>query len=132
MPGLYLDSSAVVKLVVAEPESPALFDFVAGQPERVSSALTRVEVHRALRRLGANVTERRRADRVLSHLSLVRIDETIVQVASELTPPDLRSLDAIHLATALALGDGIEGVVTYDDRLARAATKLRLKVLRPA
>jgi predicted nucleic acid-binding protein len=128
---LYLDSSAIVKLVAAEAESPALFDFVRQYGERLSSVLARVEVHRAVRRAGGSAAERRRADRVLARLALVRIDDPIIAMASQLRPTDLRSLDAIHLATALSTSDALAGFVTYDARLARAATAARLEVFQP-
>lgn len=132
MAALYLDSSAIVKLVTAETESLALFEFIQAYEERISSVLARVEVHRAVRRARGSVADRRRAARVLERISLVRIDETILTLATRVSPPDLRSLDAIHLATALSAGDAIAGVVTYDDRLARAAITARLRVFGPA
>ena len=61
-----------------------------------------------------------------------RIDDPIVGLASQLMPSDLRSLDAIHVATALSAGDSIAGIVTYDDRLAKAASAAGLEVFRPA
>jgi predicted nucleic acid-binding protein len=131
VPALYLDSSAIVKLVAAESESLALFDFVRQYEERVSSVLARVEVRRAVRRAGGSAAERRRADRVLARLALVRIDDPIIATASHLRPIDLRSLDAIHLATALSASDDIAGIVTYDARLARAAAAARIEVFQP-
>jgi uncharacterized protein len=131
VPALYLDSSAIVKLVAAEAESLALFDFVRRYGERLSSVLARVEVQRAVRRAKGSAAERRRADRVLARVALVRIDDPIIAMASQLRPIDLRSLDAIHLATALSASDGIAGFVTYDVRLARAATAARLAVFQP-
>lgn len=132
MATLYLDSSAIVKLVSAEMESLALFEFIQSYEERISSILARVEVQRAVRRARGTAAERRRADRVLERISLLRIDDPILALASRVSPPDLRSLDAIHLATALSVGDAIAGVVTYDDRLARAAATARLQVFAPA
>lgn len=128
---VYLDSSAIVKLVTAEAESPALFEFLGQFVERISSVLARVEVHRAIRRAGGSLAERRRAERVLERVSLLRIDDPVLALASQLRPTDLRSLDAIHLATALSAADTIAGMVTYDDRLARAATAARLEVFHP-
>lgn len=128
---LYLDSSALVKLVVAEPETPALLQFLAGWPHRVSSALARVEVLRAVNRAGARPAARRRATRVLARVALVRIDDPVIAAAARVTPPELRTLDAIHLATARSLDD-LAGIVTYDARLGRAASRARLKVWSPA
>lgn len=128
---LYLDSSALVKLVVAEPETPALFEFVSDWPHRVSSALARVEVLRAVARFGADAAVRRRAARVLSRIALIGIDDAVLAAAARMPPTELRSLDAIHLATARSL-DGLAGIVTYDGRLARAAGRARIKVWLPA
>jgi predicted nucleic acid-binding protein len=131
VPALYLDSSAIVKLVAAEAESLALFGLVRRYEERLSSVLARVEVHRAVRRAGGSAAQRRRADRVLARVALVRLDEPIIAMASQLRPTDLRSLDAIHLATALSARDDLAGIVTYDERLARAAAAARLQVFQP-
>lgn len=131
-PLVYLDSSAIVKLVVPEPESVALFEWLADWPDRISSAIARVEVLRALRRLGAAASARRRALDVLGHLAVMSIDRSILDAASELGPSDLRSLDAIHLATALSVGADLGGLVTYDERLAAAAVRSRLEVWAPA
>ena len=128
---LYLDSSAVVKLVVAEPETPSLLEFLAGWPHRVSSALARVEVVRAVKRIGAGPAVRRRATRVLARIALVRIDDAVLAAAARVLPPELRTLDAIHVATARSL-DGVAGIVTYDARLGRAAARARFKVWSPA
>ncbi len=128
---LYLDSSALVKLVVAEPETPALLQFLVGWPHRVSSALARVEVLRAVNRAGAGPAARRRAQRVLARVALVRIDDPVLTAAARTAPPELRTLDAIHLATARSLDD-VAGIVTYDSRLGRAASRARLKVWSPA
>jgi predicted nucleic acid-binding protein len=128
---LYLDSSALVKLVVAERETPALLDFLGRWPHRVSSALARVEILRAVKRIGAATAVRRRAARVLARVALVRIDEPVLAAAVRLRPADLRTLDAIHIATAQSLDD-LGGIVTYDARLARAASRVRLAVWSPA
>jgi predicted nucleic acid-binding protein len=127
---LYLDSSALVKMVVAEPETPALMKFLAGWPHRVSSTLARVEVLRAVKRTKAVPSVRRRATRVLARLALVRIDEPVIIGAARVGPPELRTLDAIHLATARSLDD-VAGIVTYDARLGRAASHARLRVFSP-
>jgi predicted nucleic acid-binding protein len=127
---LYLDSSALVKLVVVEPETPALLEFLAGWPHRVSSTLARVEVLRAVRRAGAGPAVRQRATRVLARVALIRIDDPVLTGAARVAPPELRTLDAIHLATARSLDD-LAGIVTYDARLGRAATRARLKVWSP-
>ena len=127
---LYLDSSALVKLVVAEPETSALMEFLKQWPHRVSSVLARVEVLRAVKRMGARPAVRRRAARVLARLALVRIDDPVLAMAARFAPPELRTLDAIHLATARSLDD-LAGVVSYDARLGRAAARARLRVWSP-
>jgi predicted nucleic acid-binding protein len=107
-----------VKLAVAEPESQALRAFLnAAGAEAVSLEIADVEVRRALRRLGMGDDA---AEDVLSAVTLLRLDERMRGLASRLEPPELRSLDALHLAAALGLGDDLEGVVVYDARLAAA------------
>jgi len=129
---VYLDSSAIVKLVVRERESGALFEWLAEWPERVSSAVARVEVLRALRRAGVGSGAQRRARDVLDHIALMPVDRPVLDVAGELEPAELRSLDAIHLATALSVKADLAGLVTYDERLARAAGRSRIGVWAPA
>ena len=128
---VYLDASAIVKLVAVERESAALLDHLADWPDRLSSALAEVEVHRALWRVKAPRAVHDRADAVLSRLVLVRIDEPVLSLAASLKDPSLRALDAIHLATALSIGDHPEAFITYDARQAAAASKRRLKVAHP-
>jgi predicted nucleic acid-binding protein len=129
---LYLDASALVKLVVAEPESSALTEFLASWPDRLSSALSLTEIPRALRRARFGSAERQRAHRVLARISLVDVDRRILTTAASLEPPHLRTLDAIHLATALAVREDLAGLVTYDRRLATAAERSDLEVFAPA
>ena len=128
---VYLDSSALVKLVVAEPESSALIEYLRGRSERVSSALALAEVPRALRRAGFGASERRRSRQVMARIALVEVDRRILVAAAALEPPGLRTLDAIHLATALAVREDLEAVVTYDRRLAAAAERIHLEVSVP-
>lgn len=128
---VYLDASAIVKIVVPEAETDALLSALSQWPDRVSSGLARVEVHRALWRAGASRAVRARADAVLSALVLVRIDDPVLSRASSFKNPLLRALDAIHLAAALSLGDDPDAFITYDARLARAAEKQRLRVQHP-
>jgi uncharacterized protein len=116
---VYLDSSALVKLVVAEAESDALRRFLRRRPVRVSSALARFEVRRAVRFQGKPAIAR--AARVLARVRLLRVDDAILDAAADLDSRILRSLDAIHLASALALGQDLECVVTYDRRMSEAA-----------
>ncbi len=127
----YLDTSALVKLVVREPETDDLMEALARWPDRVSSVVARVELHRALWRAGASKRLHERADAVLAALVLVRLDEQVLSRASSLKDPALRALDAIHLATALSLWDDPGAFITYDGRLAQAARRQRLTVLHP-
>jgi predicted nucleic acid-binding protein len=129
---LYLDSSAIVKLVAPEPESEALVARLRSDPEPVSSALASVEVLRAVRRTGDAADTLGRAEAVLDRIALVPIEAGILRIASRLEPTDLRTLDAIHLATALTLGPEVAGLVTYDAGLAQAATLAGLVSLAPA
>lgn len=132
MPLVYLDSSALVKLVVAEPESMALVEHLEGWPQRVSSALALTELPRALDRAGLGAAAHRRAREVLGRIALVDVDRRILTTAATLGPSTLRTLDAIHLATALAVRDDLEMVVTYDRRLRAAAERVRIDVVAPA
>jgi predicted nucleic acid-binding protein len=115
----YLDSSAIVKLVVAEPESAALRRYLRRRQILVSSALARAEVARALLPLGERAV--RRGREALNGLELIRVSDRILAAAGALLPADLRTLDAIHLATALELGADLARLVTYDERLRGAA-----------
>jgi uncharacterized protein len=129
---VYLDSSALVKLVVREPESAALVEFLRERPDRVSSALVLAEVPRALRRARFGATAHRRAREILARVALVDLDRHTLAVAATIDPPTVRTLDAIHLATALALRGDLAGLVTYDRRLAAAAERADLRVQTPA
>ncbi len=128
---IYLDSSAIVKLVLPEPESLALRSFLASDEDHVSSSLARVEVLRTVRRVDDTEDRLRAAKQSLARVSLVDMREALLGEAGTLGPPNLRSLDAIHLATALSL-DRLDAFVTYDHRLAEAARKAGLSVASPA
>jgi predicted nucleic acid-binding protein len=125
---LYLDSSAIVKLVAREPETPALVEAVRADPAVVSSALAWAELIRAVRRARGRVD---RAREVLGGIALAPIDEAILRGAGELSLAGLRTLDAIHLATALTLAEDITALVTYDERLAEAAAAAGIAVTAP-
>jgi predicted nucleic acid-binding protein len=121
-----------VKLVVREPESAALVEFLRERPERVSSALVLAEVPRALRRGRFGATAQRRAREILARVALVDLDRQTLAAAAAIEPSALRTLDAIHLATALSLRSDLTGLVTYDRRLAAAAERADLHVQTPA
>lgn len=125
----YLDSSALVKLVVVEAESSALRRYLRGTERQVSSYLAIVEVMRAVRHLGPAAI--RQAGEILRRIALISIDESLLNQAASLDPPNIRTLDAIHLVTALSLGAELSEVVTYDSRMARAAGGLGLDVAAP-
>ncbi len=116
---VYLDSSALVKLVAVEKGSEHLREHLRGHATWIASSLVVVEVGRALgRRPDADPSI---ALNVLDRLILVDVDRRILERAASLAPAELRSLDAIHMATAIEVRDSIEAVVTYDARLAAAA-----------
>jgi uncharacterized protein len=127
---LYLDSSAIVKLAVAEPESAALRRYLRRRRPLVTSALARTEVARAMLPLGPAAV--RRGLDVLGRLELVRVSDRILADAGAVLPPEVRSLDAIHLATMRHLGASLARVVTYDERMSTAAAALGLAVLAPS
>ena len=130
MAAVYLDSSAIVKLAVHEPESEALRRHLRRGRPWLSSALARTEVLRAVWPAGEDALAAGR--RVLARCDLVRLNDRVLDRAGAMEPETLRSLDAIHLATAERLGDDLGGLVTYDGRLAHAARRLGLRVSSPA
>ena len=127
----YLDASAIAKLVVLEPETAALERDLLNRRGLLSSRLAATELRRAARRAG-----RRRilqqVDEVLDTLVLVDVSTEILDRAGRLAPPELRTLDAIHLATATSLGIRDLEFITYDTRLASAARTAGLVVVRPS
>jgi predicted nucleic acid-binding protein len=126
----YLDSSALVKLVVREPESATLLRYLRRRRPLVSSALARTEVGRAVLPWGAAAALRCRE--VLDRVELVRINDRVLALAGAILPFDVRSLDAIHLATAALLGPELRQLVTYDVRVAAAARTQGITVVSPA
>lgn len=126
----YVDTSALVKLVVAESETEALREWLtAAGTELVASDLARTELMRAVRRAVPDRVLQARA--VLDSLVLTQVTPAVFEIAGRLDPHGLRSLDAIHLASALDLGDDLDGLVTYDDRLAEAAMSNGVVVVAP-
>ena len=125
---LYIDSSALVKLAVEEPESAALIRFLNGRTgELVTSIVTSVEVRRAARHAGASEA----GERALRTVALVELTSEIRDRAAAVDPTSVRSLDAIQLATALALGDELESLVAYDKSLVEAARANGVEVVSP-
>jgi hypothetical protein len=130
---LYLDSSALVKLVQQESESGALRGFILDhKPDTlVTSALARVEVVRAVWGGGHRAVDQAR--RQLARLDQIVLGGALLDRAAGLAPQvQLRSLDAIHLAAAQTVGDDLRAIVTYDRRMADAAGALGLVVQTPA
>lgn len=126
----YVDSSAIVKLAVQEPESGALRRFVARRQPLVSSALARAEVARALLPSGPEAVAR--GEEVLRRIQLLRINDRVLSAAGHLLPSELRALDAIHLASAEQLGTSVRQIVTYDERMAEAARTIGWTVVAPS
>ncbi len=105
-----------------------LVEAIRADPELVSSELSWTEVVRAVRRVGGDAS---RAGSVLEGIALVPIDGGIVRAAASLAPETLRTLDAIHLATVLSLADDVDRLITYDARLAEAASASGVEVAAP-
>jgi predicted nucleic acid-binding protein len=129
---IYLDTSAFLKTVLAEPESSALGTYLAGfeSPRFVSSALLAVEARRSILRVGP--AELPRVD--LELLDVIQIDTTgvVLETASRLPDPILRTLDAIHVATALLIREDLDVLVSYDQRMLTAAAAHGLPTAAPA
>lgn len=126
---VYLDSSGLVKLVLREAESEELERYLRAHPTRVSCALARVEVLRAVWRYGQQHLIR--ATNVLRGVLLLPLDALLLESAARQAPATLRSLDAIHLAAAQTLGRDLESLVTYDHRMSEAALALGFRVDAP-
>ena len=129
MAATYLDSSALVKLAVGEPESAALRRYLRRRRPLVSSALARTEVLRSLLLEGDEAVARGRS--VLDRVELIRVNDRILNAAATLLPVEVRSLDAIHLATARQLEADLGLLVTYDERMLDAANQLGIRTAAP-
>jgi uncharacterized protein len=128
---VYLDSSAIVKLIFDEPETDALQRFLADRPSRFSSVVARAEVIRAARSVGDDLVVGRAHD-VLDGLDFIELDSQTIRRAAGVEPRSVRTLEAIHLAAALSLEPDLAGIVVYDRRLAAAARAAGLTVWAPA
>lgn len=127
----YLDTSAAVKLVQQEHGSAALLAWMsAGERVLVSSLLLRTELLRVTRRTRPDLLAQARA--LLEHVTLLDVGWDVCERAGLLDPGGMRSLDAVHLASALAFVEELEGIVTYDVRLRDAALAIGLQVVAPA
>lgn len=131
MTAWYLDSSAIVKFAVAEPESDALQAWreqLATDDVLMTCELAVAEVLRAVRRVAGDVTV------ALAHLDALEqltMDRDLMLAAGGVPPAGIRTLDAIHLAAAQAVGEDLAGLVTYDDRMTTAAQAVGLTPLAP-
>ena len=127
---VYLDSSAFVKLVITEAETAALSAYLRRRSVAVSATLLRTEALRAASRASpATILAVRRA---LRDIAFVDLSRDLLDQAGTLAPTGLRSLDAVHVTAALSLGDDLDELVTYDARMAAAATASGLVVASPA
>ena len=124
----YLDTSALVKLLQHERESEALVDYLQTPRRVLSSVLSRVETVRACLRVDLPASDALELLRVVESITL---EAGVVRAAGALMPPSLRSLDAIHLASAQQVDDPDLDFVTYDARLADAARAHGLRVVQP-
>jgi predicted nucleic acid-binding protein len=125
----YADASALVKLVVEEPESRAMNRWFTESDLVLTSRVGVVETIRASSR---RVHDPAHRDVVLRDVQVIELDPAIAAVAASLQPTVVRTLDAIHIASALAVSGDLNAFVTYDDRMAEAARALGLPVVRPA
>lgn len=126
----YVDSSALLKLVVREAETSALEADLAGRDGLIASKLAALECRRAARRT-SNTRVLEAVEAVLDAVYLLEITTAILDRAAVVDPPPLRSLDAIHLATALSIDEPDLEVITYDRRFADAALTSGLRVAQP-
>ena len=124
----YADSSALLKLLIVEKESVALTDFIDFTMK--SSVLTRVEVIRVLHKIAPEKIDR--AQIILAGIDLTPLNPAILSMAENFAPSiTLKSLDALHIATAIFLDKSVEGVITYDKAMIKNAKELRIKVASP-
>ena len=121
---LYLDASALVKLVLAEHGSDDVLRRVDAASEIATSAVALVEIRRALRRVDPGRDPAEVTDRCIT----VNLDQAIIDAAGALAPARLRALDALHVATAMAIGPELDAFVTFDRRQAAAAAAVGLPV----
>lgn len=129
MASIYLDTSALGRVLLGEPGAPAILRAFADFDQRVASRLLRVE----LCRLGMRVGLLEQARQLLAGVALVPIDDALLEEAERMPPATVATLDAIHLATALTLAAAglLDTVMTYDVRLADGARQHGLTVLAP-
>lgn len=125
----YVDASALTKLILDEPSSDAMFRWYVKADQVFTSVVGAIETRRAVARQTAPMD---RLDVILRSIDLIELDPRVRAAAATVQPPRLRTLDAIHLASAQGLVGQLDAFVTYDDRLAEAARIAGLPVFRPA
>lgn len=127
-----MDTSALVKLIFDEPESDALAAWLSEHMEtpKVTSEISAIELIRVCRRLDADAVAEAR--QLLAGLDLVPLGQEVLDRAGWADPVGLRTLDAIHLASAFTLSDGITGFVVYDTKLADAADAAGFEIVAPS
>jgi uncharacterized protein len=130
MAAVYVDTSAIGRVLLGEPDAPAVLRDLAGFDQHIASRLLRIE----LRRLALREDALEAADRLLDGVALIPLDDAILAASETLAPATVATLDAIHLATALRLATAgvLDTVMTYDRRLADRAAHHGLQVLAPA
>lgn len=126
---IYLDTSALLKLIFDETGSRKLEEYLADRTALVSSALLVIEGRRGVLRRAPERAPR--LDVLLTQVKMVTVSDAVVESASRLPDPMLRSLDAIHLATALLIREDLDALVSYDDRLTASAAAHGLHTATP-
>jgi predicted nucleic acid-binding protein len=125
-----VDSSALVKLIVSEEHSKTLGSWVANcNQDLFISELARTEVSRAISRVDSNLNKQ--FNTIINRFGIIRVSTQVLTIAETLSPTSLRTLDAIHLASCIILGDTLTGFVTYDNAQAIAALINRIDVFTP-
>ena len=125
-----VDTSALVKLIVNEQHSKSLSSWVDGcKQDLFISELARTEVSRAIARVDPNLI--RQFNAIVTRFGVIRVSTQVLTIAAVLTPTTLRTLDAIHLASCVILGDDLTGFVTYDNAQASAASINSIEVITP-
>ncbi len=125
----YADASALVKLILPDSDSAAMHRWYVEAERLITSRAGIIETERATRRRAYDEDQK---NLILRDVEILEVDADIGRVAASIEPPTVRTLDSIHVASALALGSELDAFVTYDDRLADAARAAGLPVVRPA
>lgn len=132
----YVDTSALVKLAVREIESAAVESELRAWERVATSELTSIELPRAATRARidgrAEVADGRVVMEILAAVAVVSLTEDVRALAAQMEPATLRTLDAVHLASALTLGEDLAGVLTYDRRMSDVAEERDVMVLAPS